>query len=258
MRRRRWGVGRPARLTHRQAVIDPQKHPKRHQTILVVFVVAGAQLGNALVAPEVRAWEAQRVLNRFLKDDPFFSAVLADHPELRGPIEIAVLQGLKDGSREDAEESARAVLAPIIPQYLSRASNDAVLGFTQAMVPTLAALQSDNPNRCYQYLNPGVGGSTIPTVSEGRSELMSWMVRAVESAQQNPQPTEGGDDVMVALEGVQESLIERYGDLSPLADPSAPDADRTLVCGMTIALYKDILTLPREDVGPLLRYLYAP
>lgn len=239
-----------------KALVDPQKSPQRHRIILVVCVVAGSQIGNALVAPEVRAWRAQRDLSKFLKDDSLYSALLNEHPELRPRLETTILEGLKNGSPADAREAARVVLAPVLPQYLFRASDDALLGFTEAMLDTLRAVQLDDPVRCYQYLHPGIAGTTTITESEGRSQVMQWMVRVVESAQQHPHPSESGEEVLTILEGVQTRLIKEHGDLSALANPA--DADKAQVCEMTIALNEEILKLPPDDGAALLRYLYEP
>lgn len=241
-----------------KALVDPQKHPERHRIVLIVFVVVGIQIGNTFVTPEVRAWQNKRELDEFLSSNSLYSAVLADHPELRGPLETAVLRAVTSQNRAEATAAASAVLAPVFPEYLSRASDEAVLGSTRALVSALTALQNDDPKRCYQYLNPGVDGFTSLTEVEGRSEVIKWMEEAVKSAQADPQTSEADDEVMASLEGVQNRLIERYGDLSPLADSSAPGVDKAEVCEMTIALYEDVLGLPSEEGASLVRYLYAP
>ncbi len=213
-----------------KALVDPQKHPKGYQIILIVFVVAGMQLGNALVAPEVRAWQAQRDIERLFQDDPFYSAVLADHPELRGPLETAFTEALKNGNPTEAKQAGSAVLAPIVSEYLPRASDDALVGFARAMVATLSALQSDDPNRCYQSLHPGVDGPVYPTEDEGRSELMSAMAPVVESAQQDPREADSGDNVTAVLEGLQARLTERYGGAPDSLVAFSHGLRRGLVC----------------------------
>ena len=72
---------------------------------------------------------------------------------MRGAMEKAYLAG----KRQDAVAATQAVLAKVFPHYIMFASEESLLIFARRLVDTLKALESRDPERCYQYLFPKPG-----------------------------------------------------------------------------------------------------
>jgi hypothetical protein len=234
----------------------PKTKPQLYRVLLVVFVVVGFQGAHQFVSPRLLEWKQTRDFDQFLRTDPLFSTILADNPSLKVPLRAAVLKAWHSGKRDEAAV-ARALLTSVFPQYLARGSEASILEFTNALVHTLRALQARDPERCYGYLNPSGSRSVSVAKDEGRDEVLAAMRDVVRSAHKNS-ATFDENSANESLQAVVASLRKKYGeDLSVLQKPEGPRVDHAKVCSVTIALYSEVLTLPPEKSGVVLRYMFT-
>ena len=74
----------------------------------------------------------------------------------------------------------------------------------------------------------------------------------------NPQAIPNESQVSAALERVYERVTDRFGSqVSVLEDATAPEVDKGQVCRVTMALYDEVLTLPKATASRSLRFMFA-
>lgn len=231
---------------------------RRHRAVLFVSFVALFTLGNAALMPHARAWMQEREVEALLRDEPIFVAALRDDPSLRGPLRTAALGGFRGGGSGEAVAAGLRLLSPRLWRSVSAASDAAVEGLGRALVAILEDLQARDPQQCYRFLFPAVGGP--PSGGSPRDERLLRALGAVALSARDG--TAGPLDRQAAAKHVNASfrrLRERYGsDIDVLKNAQAPDADRSRVCAMTIALYSELVALPPPAAGQALRHVLGP
>jgi hypothetical protein len=253
------GVAAGVAVLIARALVGPKEKPGAHRALLAFFTLCGFYAANQTLAPQVRTWKRVHDVDKFLRTDPLYSVLLADNPALSEPLRGALVKALETGHREEAVAAGRTVVAAVLPSYLPKASDDALVTFTTSMLRTLRGLASADPNRCYRYLFPKVAGPPSLGKDDGQDELLNAMRLVVESARsrQQPQP-EPPDASQSDMEEVLGRLAVRHGqDVLLLQQPEAPNVDRAKVCALAIDLYSEVLTLPAPRAARVLRVMYA-
>jgi hypothetical protein len=236
-----------------RAVASPKRHRRLHYAVLGILMLAALTARPAVVEPLQRTHE----INGLLNDNPLFKLVLADNPALKEPVRNALSKAAEDGSMAEAFKAGYNLLSPVLPKYLSRASDASVLEFTNGFTSFLRNVAAEDPNRCYQYLFPNAAGTPSPNAKENTDALMTAALHVVESAHEKPvTPDVNAGKILIQAE--QARLIERFGnDLTLLQHPDAQNVDRAKVVTMVLGLYSDILALPPADAATALRSMFA-
>jgi hypothetical protein len=231
----------------------------RHRAVLLVASVVIFTLGNAALMPRARAWKQERDVAALLTTDPLFAAVLEDHPSLREPLRLSLLQAAREGHGSEALLAGERLLSPQLWRYVPRASDAAAVDLGRTLVATLKRLQARDPQQCYRFLFPAVAGPTSSMVSPFEEGILSALRRAVASARDgSAEPLDRAaarkrlDAAFAHLRGEHASEVE------VLRHARDPGVDRARVCAMTIALYSELLALPPAAAGQTLRHVLGP
>ena len=241
-----------------RALVNPKEKPGAYRALMGFLFLCSFYAADQTLAPQARAWKRAYDVDQFLKRDPLYSLLLADNPTLREPLQRAVVKALEPGQREQGRAAIRELVATVLPTYLPRASDEALVNFVRQLTRTLRTLASADPDRCYRYLFPKVSGPANLGKDDGLEELDKAVRGVVESALSRPlQPLErSGPDS--TLEDVVARLATRYGnDVRVLQRPEAPGVDRAKVCALSIDLYSEVLSLPTQEAGRVLRFLFS-
>jgi len=232
---------------------------QRHRTALLVSFVVLFTLGNAALMPHARAWKEERDVEALLREEPVFAAVLADEPGLREPLREAVLGGFRSGGSGDAVAAGLRRLSPRLWRSLPGASDAAAVGLGRALTATLADLQARDPQQCYRFLFPAAAGTTGGAGSPRDDRILVALRAAYLSAHEGSAEPLDRRAAKRRLDAVYGRLRERHGsDVDVLKSAQAPDADRSRVCAMTIALYAELVALPPAAAGQTLRHVLGP
>jgi hypothetical protein len=228
---------------------------------LVIFI--GVTVGSMLLLREtaggpLRAWNNGRQVDAMFAEDPLFTLVLSDYPDLKEPLRASLIEAAESGSGEDAALRARLV-GSVFTKYLAKAPDEPVTTFAATLVAHLRRLEARDADACYRFLFPGsasVGSNTAS--SEPSDQLYAAMLDVVESAHRDPVTQQDEIDEDAALASAQANLVDRYGDdVSVLAKATEHGVDRATVCRMTAALYEELLKLPEQQRGAVLRWLFS-
>lgn len=235
-------------------VADREKQPMRWLIVFIVIGVSGTTLAGRLLTPRILTWFGQDEVAEYLDSEPMFHRIVTDYPDLRAPLEEALKTGMQAGNRQAGVAAARSLIEQVFPDYLANASDEGLLEFAAATVATLSVLQAADPERCFQFLHPGVAGAIELTAEEGSQQQYDAITAVIVTApEEQLEPADASD----LLEGVADTMVQRYGHgFQALAAPEEPGVDRAQICGMTLDMYQEILKLPEDDASRLLRSLF--
>ena len=232
---------------------------QRHRAVLLVAFVSLFTLGSAALMPHARAWKQEREVDALLREDPVFAAALEGEPSLREPLREAVLGGFRGGGSSEAVAAGLRLLSPRLWRSVAAASDAAAEGLGRALVTTLTDLQARDPQQCYRFLFPAVAGPPAGGGSPPDEGLLMALEAVALSARDGSAEPLDRRTAAKQLEAVYGRLRERYGsDIDVLKNAQAPDADRSRVCAMRIALYAELVALPPKAAGQALRHVLGP
>ncbi len=236
----------------------------------VVGVVAGANLAKPLLEPHIgkylpqsgedKAVEEQLALIFAEFDDfPLMVAILERDPTLREEIKTKLITISEEATspaiaRQMGFSVGYNLIAGRVTHFLARAQDDDLIRFMNSAVEMLTELNERNPRFCYDYLyNPSA------LVSMSKDELRMNIGAEMFDRQQ----AEGAELVRNSFEEIpaydiaaadvalqqaasefQTLLGDKIGLVSGLSFP-ADDAEASLACSATAALYSSILA--QED-----------
>ena len=159
-------------------------------------------------------------------------------------------------SPADLQAIARQVLGAEVGKQVAHASDQAVIDTTRVLTLTLDQIGAKSADACFNFLfpRPDITVDLAKYITPEVAKLGDTATVAVlETSSASPQPIPERQDVAVFLNQVRSRLVANYGEdaVAMLGKPST--LDHAKVCGLTSALYKEVLSLPRGQAVPLLR-----
>jgi hypothetical protein len=122
---------------------------------------------------------------------------------------------------------------------------------------TLDLLAAEDPEECYRFLYPNVGGPPVRTTRARKQAKFEVLQELVESSSANRAPV--GDKLAWSahFNTAWARLEAKHGeDLLQLEHPQAPGADRPQICLLTREVLAEILRLPDGEAAQALRWMY--
>lgn len=242
-----------------------KKYPTRRILILTVpaFVfIALSALTKFLVIPPLHLWTSQREIEKSLLEISAYEVIAKYDPKSHKEIGHEILNSLKSKeSHDEAIGRARKRVAELVPGYIPRASDDAILRYVNAMVKEMEELASKNPELCYQFLFPQKYGAVDVTQHpspETQRENLAALAEVIRTAVEEPQPLPDPAEAETLLKNTLNQFSQVHGeDTLLLKDPFAPGVDKGKACGLIAALYEKILQLPEKESSLVLRYMLS-
>jgi len=197
-----------------------------------------------------------------LLEIPIYQTLKTYCPETYEQILTEMQNSFKKGdSKSELMAKVRTRIYSVLQKSLPLATDDAIVEFVQVMINELQQLGSKSGDLCYAYLFPQRSGGLDYAghlSEELRGAELNANAKVIRTASTTPQPIPSKRQVSKYLEDVTSSLIRQYGsDAAVLADIESPQADKAKVCELSIAFYREILKLPKNDSAALLRWLFA-
>lgn len=244
-----------------------------HVRYVLVFIPVFAALnyaGHNVILPQLKLMNARAEAKSLLLSDPLFSALVSAHPASRPGLESALLQAVREGAGGDraravAFRRAQGTIQDYFQDDVVVAGDGPVERYLGAMVQVLNELARHEGDPCYWLLTGSASDASqsLGQVPDERilalSEAMGKVVAsAAESPRAIPLPSEGD----ALMEQLLLRLQARHGPgfmdaLDAVSNANSPDVDRAMVCGVTTEMYREILRMPEDYRGPLIRYLLS-
>ena len=192
-----------------------------------------------------------------------FAALKEHEPGLYRRAVMELEHGLKAGRSEaEVREIVFPLAQSVYRKNLPRASNAALLRFTDLFIEQTRALYNADPALCYQYVyeaGQNTGADINKSFSpELKQKEISVMVEVIRSAAAHGTAPPAKEQVQQQLKAVFATLAERHGrDVALLANPSQGKSDPAKMCVLTRELYQNIRNLPEEQSAMVLRFMFA-
>ena len=242
-----------------------KKYPTRRILILAIPVlvfIALSALTKFLVIPPLHLWTSQREIEKSLSQISTYEVIAKYDPKAYEEIGREILSSLKNrGSHDEAIGRARKRVAELVPGYIPRASDGAILRYMKAMVKEMEELAGKNPVLCYQFLFPQKYGAVDVSQHlspETQREDLVALEEVIRTAVQQPQPLPDPAAAETLLKSTLSQFSQVYGeDTLLLKDPFAPGIDKGKACSLIAALYQEVLKLPERESSLVLRYMLS-
>lgn len=223
------------------------------------FALIWAAFHQTLV-PRLQGTLASLTIEGDLAQNPAFAA-LRQYDRLAFE---AIMQATRQSMRQGASKAQMAAVAAahlelaVLPK-IARASDPAVMRYMRVTLASVAELQRQGGDLCFQFLYPR-RDAPLDTVEQlaliTRAEGHAALAEVIRTSAISPQTPPSAADVQASLRYIASRMEQRHGaDAEMLQDPESPKADKAKVCEMTLDMYQEIFQLPPDVQGKLLRFM---
>jgi hypothetical protein len=238
-------------------------NPKENKNAYVgAFVILFAGLYFASKTYAVPWWDL-RSAEREISEVPAFKALKEHDPETYGKLLAEVEDAIRNRKgTSEAITAMRVRIMKLVEERLPIASNEAAMEYIGATMGELDELYKRGDDTCHQFMFPQEGVVPLDLQKYVSKEAQQKDLRAlalvIESSSRNPQEVPGESEVMPHLQPVFERLASTYGDdIALIQNPGAPGGDKRKLCAIVADLYSQVLELPVEDGGKVLRFMIS-
>jgi len=200
--------------------------------------------------------------DRELQKSPVFAAVQKAEPDTYTKIRAALVDGTAHGkSQADIGRTINGYLVGVMAKYLPIASDESIVEMTRVVTLEVDQIGAKSADACFGFLyHPGSPAKVDLTqfvTPEVLAADKAAMTAILESGMTSPQRVPAKQEINPAFNRLGQQLITSFGqaDVAALANPATMDHGR--YCTITGSLYKQVLSMPRADAVPLLRFLYG-
>jgi hypothetical protein len=236
----------------------PARRPGFFVPATFALAVAATVLMQAFVTPRVlESWAGERARDELLavpvyrvleKYEPAtFETLLAEYR----------LVVLDRGRIEVFTDQANSLISTAATRHIAHASDAALLALMHDMLDKLRVLRAKSPDDCYRYLFPKVAGPPdtkryFDRTSQERT--LGLMADVIRTSAEKPVPVPPVERVQNLLGPIVNAMYAEYGEsTAALSHAEQPNADRRVVCTVSVALYEKVMSLPPADSAAVIR-----
>lgn len=243
-------------------VRNPKERRVAYASLFVLCFAVLYVFSRVFVLPYIHEWQFEHKIERHLQEIPAYREIKSSDPETYARIRTIVRDGTREGDRTDLVAGRiRVVINELVTQRIPQASDDSVIDFATVMVREIEELTRLSPTLCYQYLFPEKYGALDLSQHIGDTILqndLAALASLIRTASHNPQPVPDASKSEALLQQVYGKLYEAFGDdVLLLKNPHDPSVNKEKVCTVIAAVYKQVLEMPKNDSGMVLRYMFS-
>jgi len=194
--------------------------------------------------------------------DPVFYAVFRYDPINYTKIRDAFINAIKNRLPPDSikNEVRTVFIKQIMPQYLKTAPNTALIPYMETQVEEMMYLEKLNPKKCADFIYPQFSQGRIGLPATLPENMLikntSALVYLIENTAKNPQNSTLDATVKTDLLMIISNISKTFpAFIKVIGKPDNYKNAPLLLCQASLALYTQVLALPRDRTGALLRYL---
>ena len=240
----------------------PRERAAQFTVVFLFFFAVLAGLSHFFAYPPLNVWYQRRQIEPALAKMPLLETLKQYDAPTYAKLDGEIHQSFRQGEDQaQVLNQLRHRLDALVRTRLPRASDAAAIAYISARNAALMQLGKQAPALCLQLLvsPPGDALEARRHLSAAiRQANVSAGVEVIKSSARDPQSVPSESEVSSLLNAVYMGLAHRYGsDLSMLQHPNAPGVDPAKLCTMTGQLYANVLRLPSEHRGRILRFILA-
>ena len=229
--------------------------------IVVVGVIVIFNLSDKYFGPKLTEWDNARTIESLMLKEPVYQAIKQYDPEMYENISSEFRKGLKQGSdQQQIHGSVRDRITVFAQKRLPHASDEAVVSHIKIMLNEMDELNKHGGDLCFRFLFPqarriDAGKYLSKQIQEADHAALAQIIK---TSTESPQPIPEEAEVKSKMKPILLELSKIYGnDLWMLQNPTASNVNKDKVCEMTADLYKEILKLPPNESGKILRFMLS-
>jgi hypothetical protein len=239
-----------------------QRKQPAFSILLVLFFLILGTCSKLFVLPYLLEWKYRWDIDRALSQISVFQHIARYDPDSYQEIKREITASINNrDTRDEAIGRARERVAELVPGYIPRASDDAIVRYMNAMVREMQELAGKNPELCYQFLFPQKYGAIDVAehlTPETQREDLAALAEVIRTAVEEPQPFPDSSAAETLLKRTLSQFSQDHGEETLLLkDPFAPGIDKGKACGLIASLYEEVLKLPKRDSSLVLRYMLS-
>jgi hypothetical protein len=239
-----WAVSRGVPSERRQLV---------GVAVTVILMTAGSPLVHRYLVDPYR-------LDAVLDATPAYRALEEHEPQAYQRIRGEMLEATRRGeSAVAASARMRAAIGALLPKYLQRADDDALIDYMRVTMDELEQISRHDIAAAYAFLVPdpakpvNVMAHISADLMRRDSEALARLI-ATGAKRREPHPPNARGEA--AFEKVVEQVRGQIGDdFDALQRMGQPDADPQKIVRGTLVLYRTVFALPAADAAEVLRFL---
>lgn len=210
----------------------------------------------------ITQWRDTYKLEATILSVPFF-AMLAQYDESNySKLRNIMVTGIQDGrALIDIQKDIRSIfLNTIIPAYLTKAPDEDLVSYWKIQIDEMRYLSKLNPQYCADMIFPRFASSNLDLIALLTKELQSSDIAAltaiVKGVGINPQSHVLSKQVRIDLDSTLGLLKKNNPWAIPVINnPTLFKGNSDLLCAGMITFYSEVMALPINRSGPVLRYL---
>jgi len=244
-----------AYATPNESMWEPS-HKELFEANLITSYPKRGEVAMSGVRPE----DLDELEAELLGTSSLFLALKNHEPEIYKSMLAEIKDGfLRGKSIQDMQVKTLPLIELAYARRLPYASDDAEIAFVNILIEEMVFLSNRDPILCYWYVRdntsePPASWTQLPEEIRNREfETGAMIINSAASGLYYP-PTE--EQIQTSQEQIMTRLTQEFGvDVSLLAGTADTKADKARYCEISIALFSEILKLPKKDAGSYLRYL---
>jgi hypothetical protein len=210
-------------------------------------------------------WSDAHKMESDLLKLPLFSTLAHYDPANYRKLRDVLVSGVQKGKAAiDVQREVHSVLASqMLPGYLTKAPDDPLLRYWRSQIAEMRYLAKLNPQYCADLLFPQYAGSPpdLPKLlpQDLQTEDQNALADLAKGAATDPQAAAESNQIKADLQAAVESVLQQYPWAADvLAHPANYRDKPTALCGASVALFAEILSIPDSHrSGLILRYMSA-
>lgn len=242
------------------SLLVPGTRDEQNKGAVAAIVLIAVLAAHFLLSPRLESMYAMRTIDKTLSQNPAFSAIKtydnAAYTSLMADIKAAMEKGK---TQNQISAMVRTHIGAVVQKRLPQASNDSAVAYMQVMLQEMKEMKAQDGNVCFQFLFPQEGSFVDPTKfisAETRKADLEALGQVIKHASLMPQPLPREAEVMLLITPIVNDLGTKYGaGMRDLQNPNAPGVNKARLCGMLIDMYSQILQLPGEQNGKVVRFM---
>lgn len=226
---------------------------------VIIPIVVGNIIYYQYINPNKLSGNDRAQIEQSLESFPVFQTLKKKEPTLYTQLIDNFLKSKKEGhSEQQLIDEMKQSVAELTMQRIQHAPDKNVIDYMNIILDELRYYQANNRSEhlCFKALFPQVSGGVNATKVLPKELLM----RDLDSVNSLFTSSTGGlikpenQEYENKLNAIVGKMQQQYGhDLQMFVNPAAPEVDREKICDMAIDMYSQILKLPANDAGAILR-----
>ncbi|PTQ69140.1 hypothetical protein [Pseudomonas sp. GV071] len=232
---------------------SPDELKQQH---IITAVVDSRRFGLSGIA----GWQDASVIERSILKVPVFAAMSTYDPPAYAKLKAMMIEGVKRGRSMDElhTELQAKFLDSILPAYLSRAPDQALLRYWRSQIAELRYLNKTSAGDCMSFLGLDTNAPKTDLIAKLPKELtqedLAALTVVIQKSGENPVKAKPLSAYAKELQGVLAATTAKDRDaVKVISDPQKFAKNPAKVCSSMILLYDNILALkdPSKSAGIL-------